>query len=40
MRNASNNLIAWCNKRSDKTFKRDGNMAGFGNQAIKFLKEE
>ena len=36
----SNALIACYSKRSDKTFKRDGSMAGFGNQAIKFLKEE
>jgi hypothetical protein len=40
VRSRSNNLVAWYNKRSDKTFKRDGNLAGFGNQAIKFLKEE
>ena len=40
VRSRSNTLIAWYNKRSDKTFKRDGNLAGFGNQAIKFSNEE
>ena len=40
VRSRSSGLIAWYDKRLDKTFKRDGNMAGFGDQAIKFLKEE
>lgn len=33
-------LIAWYSKSQDKTFKRDGSMAGFGDQAIKFLKKD
>ena len=40
VRSRSNALIAWHDKRYNKTFKRDCSMAGFGNQAIKFLKEE
>jgi hypothetical protein len=40
VRNRSAGLIAWYDKRQDKTFKRDCSMAGFGDQAIKFLKEE
>jgi hypothetical protein len=33
-------LVAWYNKRQDKTFKRDASMAGFGDQAVRFLKEK
>jgi hypothetical protein len=40
VRSRSNNLVAWHDQRQDKTFKRDGSMVGFGNQAIKFLKED
>ena len=40
VRSRSNGLIAWYDKRQDKTFKRDGSMAGSGDQAIKFLKED
>ncbi len=40
VRSKSNALIAWYDKRQDKTFKRDGSVAGFGDQAIKFLEEE
>jgi hypothetical protein len=40
VRSRSNGLIAWYDRRRDKTFKRDGSMAGFSDQAIKFLKEE
>ena len=40
VRSRSNALVAWYDKRQDKTFTRDGNMAGFGDQAIKFLEEE
>ena len=40
VRSRSNGLIAWYDKRQDKTFKRDGSMAGFGDQAMRFLEEE
>ena len=40
VRSRSNGLVAWYNKRQNKTFKRDGNAAGFGDQAIWFLEEE
>jgi hypothetical protein len=32
-------LVAWYNKSSKQTHKADGNMAGFGDQAIRFLEE-
>jgi hypothetical protein len=32
-------LVAYYSKRQDKTFKRDGSMAGSGDQAIRFLKD-
>jgi hypothetical protein len=37
IRSRSNSLVAWYDKRQDKTFKRDGSLAGFGDQAIRFL---
>lgn len=40
VRSRSNALVAWYDKHIDKTFKRDGNFAGFGDQAIRFLQEE
>jgi hypothetical protein len=40
VRSRSNALLAWYDKRMDKTFKRDGSMAGFGDQAIKFLEDK
>jgi hypothetical protein len=40
VRSRSNGLVAWYDKRQDKTFKRDGSMAGFGDQAMRFLKQE
>jgi hypothetical protein len=40
VRSRSNGLVAWYDKRQQKTFKRDGSMAGFGDQAIRFLEEE
>ena len=33
-------LIAWYDKRRDMTYKGDGTFAGYGDQAIRFLKEE
>ena len=40
VRSRSNGLVAWFDKRQNKTFKRDGSMVGFGDQTIRFLKEE
>jgi hypothetical protein len=36
VRNRSNILMACYSQRSDESFKRDGSMAGFDNQTIKF----
>ncbi len=38
IRDRSNGLVAWFQKDQNKTFKRDGNFAGPGDQAIRFLK--
>ena len=40
VRSRSNGLLAWYNKRQNKTFKRDGSLVGFGDQAVKFLEED
>jgi len=40
VRSRSNALIAWYDKRRDKTYKRDGSLVGPGNQAIKLITEE
>ena len=40
VRSRSNGLLAWYNKRQSKTFKRDGSLVGFGDQAVKFLEED
>ena len=39
VRSRSNALLAWYNKATDKTFKRDGNLAGTGDQTMRFLEE-
>ena len=40
VRSRSNGLVAWYDKRQKRTFKRNGSFAGFGDQAIRFLKDE
>jgi len=39
VRSRSDGLIAWYDKRQDKTFKCDGSLAGFGDQAVRLLKD-
>jgi hypothetical protein len=40
VRDRSGGLVAWYDQNQDKTFKRDASMAGYGDQAIRFLKED
>lgn len=37
IRDRSGQLVAWYQKNMDKTFKRDGTFAGYGDQALRFL---
>jgi hypothetical protein len=39
VRSRSNGLLAWHDKRLDKTFKRDGNYAGSGDQTMRYLPD-
>lgn len=37
IRNRSAGLLAWYDKHQDKTFKRDGNLFGYGDQTFALL---
>ena len=37
IRDRSAGLLGWYDKSQDKTFKRDGNLAGYGDQTARFL---